>query len=189
MLLLVSCASGETKTTIAKEPEKMTVHDLSVKYVSSEDPNLILYAAFVKTGTKPKPILAYLHGWHGNRYMVERDLGNNKFMLDRFFLIGIDMRGRGSTGAEDWHGTPDPAIEGQKGLVSGGKPDASGWGLNDIIDAIETAKKRYPKDTLPDPVYVIGHSGGGGNTMSIVGKFPDYFTAAYAGSGMCDYER
>lgn len=185
----LSYANGEIKNVTAKESEPMVIHDLSVKYVSSEDPNLVLYAAFIKTGAKPKPILAYLHGWYGNRYMVERDLGDNKFMLDRFFLVGVDMRGRGSTGRKDWWGTPDPAIMGQEGLVSGGEPDASGWGLNDIIDAIETVKQRYPEHVLADPVYVIGHSGGGGNTMSIIGKFPDYFTAAYAGSGMCDYER
>lgn len=170
--------------------DKVTVRDYSVKYVSSEDPNLTLYAAFLKTGTGRKPICVYLHGWYGNRYYVARDLENQPYMLERFFLIGVDMRGRGSTGAKDWWGTPDPELVGKPEkahMFSGGHHDGNGWGLLDIVDAIETAKKLYPNDTLPDPVYVIGHSGGGGNTMGIVGKFPDYFTAAWAGSGMSDW--
>gem|GEM_PF-1134648 len=171
------------------ETESMTVHDLSVEYHSSEDPNLALYAAFIKTGTQPKPICAYLHGWHGNRYYVERDLSKVQPMLDAYFLISVDMRGRGSTGKQPWWGTPNPDLVGKDGYVSGGVPDANGWELNDIVDAIEAAKQRYPEHTLPDPVYVIGNSGGGGNVMGIIGKFPDYFAAAYADCGMSDYAR
>ncbi|MFH0963180.1 MAG: alpha/beta fold hydrolase [Planctomycetota bacterium] len=167
--------------------EEMTVHDLSVKYVSSEDPNLELYYACIKTGLEPKPICAYLHGWHGNRYHLERDFATNQRMLDRYFMIAFDMRGRGSTGRQAWWGTPDPALQGKEGFASSGTPDVNGWELNDVIDAIEDAKKRFPGHVLADPVYVIGNSGGGGNTMGIVGKFPDYFAAAYADCGMCDY--
>lgn len=165
----------------------MTVRDLNVEYRSSCHPSLRLYAAFLKTGTKPKPVCAYLHGWHGNRYYVARDLETNRCMLDRFFLVGADMRGRGSSGTEPWWGTPDPAMAGRAGFVSEGSPDVSGWELNDVIDAIEEAKRRYPDHVLPDPVYAIGHSGGGGNVIAILGKFPDYFSAAYAGSAMSDY--
>ena len=167
--------------------EERVVRDLSVKYVSSEDPGLELYYACIKTGDGPKPICAYLHGWHGNRYHLERDFANNAQMLDRYFMLTPDLRGRGSTEKEPWHGTPNPELEGKEGYVSGGAPDVSGWELNDVIDAIEHAKKTYPDDTLADPVYVIGNSGGGGNTMAIVGKFPDTFAAAYGDCGMCDY--
>jgi len=190
MRILLLAIAVALITLPATGEEKVTVRDYSVKYVSSEDPNLTLYAAFLKTGAGRKPILVYLHGWYGNRYYVARDLENQPYMLERFFLIGVDMRGRGSTGAKDWWGTPDPELVGKPdkaNLYSGGKPDGNGWGLNDIVDAIDTAKRLYPNDTLPDPVYVIGHSGGGGNTMGIVGKFPDYFTAAWAGSGMADW--
>lgn len=174
-------------TAGAARAEETVVHDLNVKYVSSEDPGLELYYACIKTGDGPKPICAYLHGWHGSRYHLERDFSKNKKMQDRYFLIGVDMRGRGTTGGQPWWGTPDPRVKGKEGYVSGGTPDVSGWELNDIIDAIEHAKRTYPEHVLPDPVYVIGNSGGGGNTMAIVGKFPDYFTAAYADCGMCDY--
>ena len=176
-------------STAGSDGQSMVIHDLNVPYVSSEDPDLNLYAAFIKTGDQPKPILAYLHGWHGNRYYVQRDLGGNRFMLDRFFLVGVDMRGRGSTGAKNWWGTPDPAQEGKDGPFSAGTPDANGYELNDIVDAIEAAKRLYPQHVIADRVYVIGHSGGGGNTMGLLGKFPDYFCAAYAGSGMSDYRR
>jgi pimeloyl-ACP methyl ester carboxylesterase len=171
------------------DPNKMTIHEPGMHYVSSEDSSLNLYATCLKTDDKPKPILAYLHGWHGNRYIVDRDLGKNKFMLDRYFLIGMDMRGRGSSGRLGWHGTPDPAMAGKQAPESEGTPDSNGWELNDIVDAIEEVKRRYPQHVIADRVYVIGHSGGGGNTMGIIGKFPDYFCAAYAGSGMSDFGR
>lgn len=177
-VLAAACASR------AKEP---VVHDLNVRYTSSEDPELALYYACIKTGDEPKPICAYLHGWHGNRYHLERDFARNTAMLGRYFMIAFDMRGRGSTGKEGWWGTANPELEGKDGYVSGGAPDVSGWELNDIIDAIEDAKKRFSKHVLVEAVYVIGNSGGGGNTMAIVGKFPDYFAAAYADCGMCDY--
>lgn len=165
----------------------MPVYDLNVKYFSGEEPDLQLFASFIKTGSAPKPILAYLHGWHGNRYHVARDLADNKFMLDRFFLVGIDMRGRGSSGKEESWGTANPDLIGAEGFDSAGKGDVSGWELNDVVDAVEAAMRMYPDEVLWNRVYVIGHSGGGGNTMSLLGKFPDYFTAAYAGSGMSDY--
>ena len=173
----------------AAEELPLTIEDLNVGYVSGEDPELNLYAAFLKSGTAPKPILVYLPGWGGNRYYVHRDLRRNKFMLDRFFLVCADMRGRGARGADSFGGTADPAIRAvlPEGPVSDGVPDANGWELNDIVDAVECAKRLYPEHVLSDPVYAMGHSGGGGNAMGLVGKFPDYFTAVYAGSGMSDY--
>ena len=87
-------------STAGADGQSMVIHDLNVPYVSSEDPDLKLYAGFIRAGDQPKPILTYLHGWHGNRYYVQRDLGGNRFMLDRFFLAGVDMRGRGSPGAK-----------------------------------------------------------------------------------------
>lgn len=188
MRLVVGMLMFWTLTAVA-DGRSVTVHDFSAAYVSSEDPDLKLYATFLKTGDQPKPILAYLHGWYGNRYHMPRDLAQNKLMLDRYFLVGPDMRGRGSTGAQDWWGTPDPQLLGKEGFTSDGTPDANGYELNDVIDAIEAAKKLYPQHVIADRVYVIGHSGGGGNTMGIIGKFPDYFCAAYAGSGMSDFGR
>ena len=169
--------------------EKMAIHDLSVPYVSSEDPDLDLFAAFVKTGDEPKPILLFLQGWHGNRYHLERDMGKNTFLLDRYFLVACDKRGRGSSGKQGWWGTPNPELKGKEGFDSEGTPDCSGWEINDVIDAVETAKRLYPEHVKPGPVYVIGNSGGGGNTMAVIGKFPDYFTAAWADCGMADYGR
>lgn len=191
LLLLLNgiCMMGPVDN-VNGEPA-LTVEDLDAQYVSSEDPGLRLYATFLSSGDQPKPILLYLPGWHGNRYYVHRDLRNNTFMLDRFFLVAADMRGRGAKGDQPFGGTPDASVRRRlgEGPVSDGTPDANGWELNDIIDAAEFAKKKYPQHALPDPVYVIGHSGGGGNAMGLVGKFPDYFTAAYAGSGMSDYGR
>jgi dipeptidyl aminopeptidase/acylaminoacyl peptidase len=37
------------------------------------------------------------------------------------------------------------------------------------------------------PCYVLGGSGGGGNTLALAGKAPDFFAAAVAYAGMSDY--
>jgi pimeloyl-ACP methyl ester carboxylesterase len=178
---------GHGTRALAQVP--LTIEELDAAYTSSEDPEMTLYATFLKSGDKPKSILVYLPGWHGNRRYLYRDLRNNEFMLDRFFLVTADMRGRGAKGNKPFGGTPDTGFHGTlpDGPVSGGRPDANGWELNDVVDAAEFAKKRYSTHTLDDPVYTIGHSGGGGNVMGLVGKFPDYFSGAYAGSGMSDY--
>ena len=62
--------------------------------------------------------------------LLRRDLGQNTYMLDRFFVVGPDMRGRGSNGAKNWWGTPDPAFDGKEGPTSDGTPDSNGYELN-----------------------------------------------------------
>ena len=155
-----------------KEGAGYALWDRDVPYRSTEHPELTLYADFVKLDETPRPILLYLQGWRGPRTIMLRDLGENGFMQERFFLIGADKRGHG----------PDDRVK------SDGKPDMSGWEMQDLVDAVDYAKKHYAPyvDANTGP-YVMGHSGGCGNTMALMGKFPDYFAAAYGASGMCDY--
>jgi pimeloyl-ACP methyl ester carboxylesterase len=71
---------------------------------------------------------------------------------------------------------------------STGKPDANGWELNDVVDAVEFAKKTYAsRIAAPELVYLTGGSGGGGNVLGLVGKFPDYFCSAVCLAGISDY--
>jgi hypothetical protein len=71
---------------------------------------------------------------------------------------------------------------------SGGQADLSGWELQDWIDGVEFVRREYG-EYLSDPncVYAEGGSGAGGNVYAIVGKFPDFFSAAVVHSGMSDY--
>jgi alpha/beta superfamily hydrolase len=78
-----------------------------------------------------------------------------------------------------------PAMRGRDG--SDGTRDTGGLEIHDILDAVEAAKELYPDLVDPDYVYITGYSGGGGNTMSALTKFPDYWNAAAAFFGMSDY--
>lgn len=71
---------------------------------------------------------------------------------------------------------------------SDGKPDLSGWELQDWIDAVNFVRTEYKK-YISDPaiVYAEGGSGAGGNVYALLGKFPDFFTAAFVHAGMSDY--
>lgn len=78
-----------------------------------------------------------------------------------------------------------PAMRQRDG--SDGKRDSGGLEIYDIYDAIEHVKQTYPTLVNATRVYITGYSGGGGNVMSAITKFPDYFTAAAAFFGMSDY--
>lgn len=150
------------------------VWDMDVPFQSSEDPSLTLYLDAVKKDDVPRPLMLYLHTWQGSRFQMVRDVGSGTWWHDKFFIIGVSMRGRGSQGK--------PASQ--------GKADCGGWELQDLIDGAIFAQKEYA-GLIPvrGPVYAMGHSGGCGNVMSIAGKFPDFFTALCGGSGMADYAR
>ena len=134
-------------------------------YPSSVDPAILLYANFIRP-SQPCPILVSMHGWHGavQRYHAD-DV--KPVLTKQWFLIQPEMRGRGE---------------------SGGKQDANGWELQDVIDAVEFAKKEY-KSLISDTncIYLTGGSGGGGNVLGLIGKFPDYFCAAVCEVGVADY--
>ena len=85
-----------------------------------------------------------------------------------FFAISVAMRGRDG---------------------SDGVRDSGGVEIYDIYDAVEAIKADSSLASFLDPanVHITGYSGGGGNTMSALTKFPDYFRAGGAFFGMSDY--
>ncbi|MBM3891522.1 MAG: hypothetical protein FJ388_20615, partial [Verrucomicrobia bacterium] len=134
-------------------------------YPSSQDPSLKLCANFIKPD-QPRPIMLSMHGWHGKAKHPHPD-NVARVSSQPWFIVEPDMRGRGD---------------------STGKPDANGWELQDAVDAVEFAKKEYAAFiTTPECIYLTGGSGGGGNTLGLVGKFPDYFCAAVCEAGISDY--
>ena len=89
-------------------------------------------------------------------------------IVDKFFVISPGMRGRHD---------------------STGKPDCNGFELLDVIDSINYARKHYSKNIdLSAPIYIAGGSGGGGNILTLIGKAPDLFGAAFVFCGMSDYK-
>lgn len=152
-----------SKRTDVKQPQTSPYCDF-VYYESTRTPGMLLAARIVKP-SKPSYMLIGTHGWHMS---VPKFVPMNEPKPDNDYLrVEVDMRGR---------------------AFSDGAPDCNGWELYDVIDAVEYARRAYADYILdPDVVYFEAGSGGGGNAMAIVGKFPDYFAACTALCGISDY--
>jgi hypothetical protein len=85
---------------------------------------------------------------------------------DGFFSITVAMRGRDG---------------------SGGVRDSGGLEVHDIWDAVETVKTTHAGLVDPTNVHITGYSGGGGNVMSALVRFPDYFRVGSSFFGISDY--
>jgi hypothetical protein len=135
-------------------------------YPSRVDKELTLFADFA-VPDRPRRLLVTTHGWHGQIKKPHSDNVPTGAIDQAWFQVSVEMRGRGD---------------------SQGRPDCNGWELQDVVDAVEFAKQAYP-DRIADPelVTLTGGSGGGGNVMGLLGKFPDYFCRAQAECGIGDY--
>jgi len=83
-----------------------------------------------------------------------------------FFALSVAMRGRDG---------------------SAGVRDSGGLEIHDIYDAVEAVKDEYAYFVDPTNVHITGYSGGGGNVMSALVRFPDYFRLGSSYFGMSDY--
>lgn len=138
-----------------------------LEYASSQDAGLRLFGHFA-VPDEPRRMLVRMHGWHGtaNAEHVDNIYGRD-FTPGGWFVIRPEMRGRGeATGA----------------------PDCNGWELQDVVDAVRFARERFAdKIAEPELVALSGGSGGGGNVLGLVGKFPDFFCRAHCDCGISDY--
>lgn len=112
------------------------------------------------------PIAVVMHG-----YSMSSDIASIRANAQRlrdagFFAVSPTMRGR----------------EGSQGTR-----DSGGVEIHDIYDAVEAVKLAYAPFVNPSNVHITGYSGGGGNAMSALTKFPDYFCVGAAFFGMSDY--
>ncbi len=78
-----------------------------------------------------------------------------------------------------------PAMRQREG--SEGIRDNGGVEIYDIYDAIESVKQTFPGQVDSSNVSITGYSGGGGNVLSALTKFPDYFRVGAAYFGISDY--
>ena len=70
---------------------------------------------------------------------------------------------------------------------SGGSKDSGGREIQDIIDCLRDAMATYPDQVNPDQVYIVGYSGGGGNVLGALCRFPDTFAGGIDHFGMSSY--
>ncbi|UVI33271.1 alpha/beta hydrolase family protein [Paenibacillus spongiae] len=133
-------------------------------YESSVTPGTLLAMNVIKP-EKPSFLLVRLHGWHMS--MPEPQKRDSPLPENDYLVVQVDMRGR---------------------AYSEGSPDCNGYELVDIYDAVKLVQRHY-SEWLVDPavVFVAGGSGGGGNVLAAINKFPDLFAAAVALYGISDY--
>lgn len=112
------------------------------------------------------PIAVVMHGYSPtNTFNSVRD--NAQRLRDAgFFVISVAMRGRDG---------------------SQGQRDSGGVEIYDIYDAVEAVKGQYAGFVDETNVHITGYSGGGGNVMSALTRFPDYFRLGSSYFGMSDY--
>lgn len=113
------------------------------------------------------PIMVVMHGYSGSSNKAAEVRANAQRLRDAgFFAISVSLRGRDG---------------------SDGVRDSGGVEIYDIYDAVEYVKATYPTLVDASNISITGYSGGGGNTMSALTKFPDYFRTGSSYFGMSDY--
>lgn len=113
------------------------------------------------------PIAVVMHGYSPS----SGNLGDVRTSAQRlrdagFFAISVAMRGRDG---------------------SDGVRDSGGIEIYDIYDAVESVIGDFAPLVDDTNIHITGYSGGGGNTMSALTKFPDYFRVGAGFFGMSDY--
>jgi len=112
------------------------------------------------------PIAVVMHGYSAGSDIASIRANAQRLRDAGFFAISMTMRGR----------------EGAQGVR-----DSGGVEIYDIYDAVEAVKVSYAAYVNATNVHITGYSGGGGNTMSALTKFPDYFCLGSGFFGMSDY--
>lgn len=113
------------------------------------------------------PIAVVMHGYSPTTGNFSNVRANAQRLRDAgFFAISVAMRGRDG---------------------SDGVRDSGGVEIYDIYDAVEAVKSAYPDLVDETNIHITGYSGGGGNTMSALTKFPDYFRLGSSYFGISDY--
>jgi pimeloyl-ACP methyl ester carboxylesterase len=124
---------------------------------------LLADVAYLADG-RPKPLLVVMHGYGGGRAAVAQDL--RELAPRGVFALAPDMRGRGG---------------------SAGQWDSGGLDVHDILDAVLAALARYPGETDARNLNLVGYSGGGGNAIACMVRFPDLFQTVVSFFGIADY--
>jgi hypothetical protein len=113
------------------------------------------------------PIAVVMHGYSGSSGTLSNVRAQAQRLRDAgFFAVSVAMRGRDG---------------------SAGIRDSGGLEIHDIYDAVEAVKVQYAPHVDPTNVHITGYSGGGGNVMSAIVRYPDSFRVGSSFFGMADY--
>ncbi len=115
-------------------------------------------------GRKP-PVVAVMPGYQADRQAITGVC--RRFAGGGVCAVAIDMRGRGE---------------------SAGAPDSGAVEIHDVVDALDAAAERFHAVADFGRCSIVGYSGGGGNALSAITKFPDRFQIGVSFFGISDYE-
>ena len=151
--------------TAQADDAKPSIRKETMTYASSADgiKPLLADVEYPADG-KPKPLLVVMHGYRGSRKAVALDI--SELAPRGVFAIAPDMRGCGD---------------------SAGKWDSGGLDVYDIVDAVRAAIKKYPKEIDAGNLNIVGYSGGGGNAIACMVRYPDLFRNYISFFGISDY--
>lgn len=153
----LTCSAGLLQSTI--------IYQSSVS-VDQNGPLDLKAQIFYETTRKHAPIVVVMHGYSPVTSFPDVQSNCQRLRDAGFFVIAVAMRGRDG---------------------SDGVRDSGGVEIFDIYDAVEKMKVARAEYVDPDNVSITGYSGGGGNAMSALTKFPDYFRTGSSFFGMSDY--
>jgi len=143
----------------------MSITKQEFEFSSSVDGVGPLYgdASFLPSGGR-RPVIVVMHGYGDDRLYVAADV--ERLAGKGLFAVSIDMRGRGK---------------------SAGQRDSAAVEIADIVDGVRRAVELFPDHADATNLNILGYSGGGGNALSAVTKFPGLFRMAISFFGISDY--
>ena len=157
---------GESTSTTGVDLMEVILYPSTITTEANEPLDLVAELNY-KSGFRNAPIVVVMHGYSPTTGNLSNIRANAQRLRDSgFFAISVAMRGRDG---------------------SDGVRDSGGLEIYDIYDAVEYVKSNYSQFVDPNNIHITGYSGGGGNTMSALTKFPDYFRVGAAFFGMSDY--
>ncbi|MCC7087126.1 MAG: prolyl oligopeptidase family serine peptidase [Pirellulales bacterium] len=149
------------------QPQQVTITYPSSVTRSADGPLQLKAELNYDSSRAAAPIAVVMHGYSGSSGKLAEVRKNAQRLRDAgFFSISVAMRGRDG---------------------SSGKRDSGGVEIYDIYDAVEYVKVHYENLVDQTNIHITGYSGGGGNTLSALTRFPDYFRAGSSYFGISDY--
>ncbi len=159
--LAICIAFVSTATISSSEAVERMEYSIESTADNTQQPSYVTLPDGFEPSGETVPLLVSLHSWSGNleqRNQPLEQLANARGWI----VLQPNFRGRND------------------------HPEACGSELaqQDIVDAVEWVKEKYPVDVKR--IYLSGNSGGGHMTMMMVARHPQVWAAASAWVGISD---
>lgn len=166
--LLLSSLSGFAALQLHARSPVTQIYDYQSTFSNGVSAPLNLKAELnYDSSVTNAPVAVVMHGYSPSTGNFANVRASAQRLRDKgFFVISVAMRGR--DGSE-------------------GTRDSGGVEIYDIYDAIQAVGNDFSSHVDMSNLHITGYSGGGGNVMSALTKFPDLFRVGSSFFGMSDY--